>query len=732
MRKQVTCPNRFLLPALLSGLTLFCGDPDTRPPIGDDDADTREEVSDLVDQLAEIQDDPDPTDPVVDTDAEPSGDQGAIDADDDGDQADRELDLPSIPEAIELSIEDAEYAGDVPRLTDGRGQPYRLMSSDGSAVWEVVVTRPSLALLEVQASLFRQEGAHLAVTVGSSTTNAQLLDGHGIPHWLSLVAPEDQERQRGAGIDYDPRPLRLDLQEGTNRIELRPDHPAGHLQLYGCRLAPVADAALRPLEEGVVAELTPEGTVAVVNPCSEPDCDDAEVIRDLLAAHPERVVIQLVEGSYLFSSPLTINRSNVLVVGARADATRITWDPLEAYGSGARAIRFVGEGPTVPHVLLVEPVEAETRHLVLPAGTPLEVGAVVHLTSDDYGEIPPLCVGGRDEERQIRHVNWMATVVEIQDTERGRVLWLDRHVGYDLPLQANPRVAPIRPVEGVGVANLSLLAACPQADLLAPYTTLAADCDNPFVLDHSAIGFQWAVNGLVSEVWVTRFGRYAVEVITSLDTRVFWGGMTRPADYGDGGKGYGVHAIRSGRTLIQQYQVAQARHAVVIDFGSTETQVIDSDLDTTSLAAVDVHGEASYDTLILGNRITDSVQGVIVGGGGREVHCNDGPRHHVVSNLIEGSTVAGVWLTDYSTQVSLRHNTIERSYVSVYIDAGSSELWIYRNHLLEADGSHLWIRDASRGTGPIRLTQNLMDGEPPGYWIEAGIELLEEESWFLP
>jgi hypothetical protein len=120
---------------------------------------------------------------------------------------------------------------------------------------------------------------------------------------------------------------------------------------------------------------------------------------------------------------------------------------------------------------------------------------------------------------------------------------------------------------------------------------------------------------------------------------------------------------------------------------------------------------------------------VIIGGGGREAHCNDGPRHHVVANTMADNILHGLAITDYSSDVFARFNTIEGAAVGAVIDAGSSRVELHRNAFRRCSGGPILIAGAAYGTGPVSLLENAFD-EQPGYDSEAGIDVQIEGSVF--
>ena len=157
--------------------------------------------------------------------------------------------------------------------------------------------------------------------------------------------------------------------------------------------------------------------------------------------------------------------------------------------------------------------------------------------------------------------------------------------------------------------------------------------------------------------------------------------MTKPSAYGSGGQGYGVHLIGASRSLILNLEVEQARHGVVVDFGSSDSQIIGGHFTQMNQALLDIHGEASRDTLIRGASMSNSNIGVIIGGGGRTVHCNDGPRHHVPIKRDQRLWNGGFCL-DYTAQSYIRSNTLSNN--SSHIVAaffGAHEVTVERNDM---------------------------------------------------
>jgi hypothetical protein len=357
----------------------------------------------------------------------------------------------------------------------------------------------------------------------------------------------------------------------------------------------------------------------------------------------------------------------------------------------------------------------------------------VWVTADDFGEVPPVCVGGRDVERYSRHIGRLVRVLAIERDAGGdgggggggAVVVVDRPLNLDVPVEANPRLVPARATRGGGVFDLHLEGNCPQAADVVTFTD--APCTNPAVIGHDGLFFEWADGAVAERVSATAIGKFSVVVQRSVDVRLYGCSMHHPAAYGDGGEGYGVHLIFTGRTLVRDERVEVARHGVVIDFGSTDAQVIDGWFRTMNQALIDVHGEASYDTLIRGNDLAGATLGVIVGGGGRTVHCNDGPRHHVEHNTIAEAGLAAVTISDYTREVYVRGNRLESSATGVTAAFGARDIVVEHNRFgavtlgltpvltINADSGGLLARRNlfERHCSPAAAASGLLGAEAP-------------------
>ena len=425
---------------------------------------------------------------------------------------------------------------------------------------------------------------------------------------------------------------------------------------------------------------TPTDLVLDFSSCAEePNCDDGARLTEMIAQAPEgSITIRLRSSAYRATTPVRITRAHIRITGENDEGEQRPtwlWDPVA--NSGQRwPFEVRGGGPNAQAALtVVGSIRSGTRRILLDGALP-DGTRWMRLTADDFGVVPPICVDGRDIERTNRHQRQLFAVLAAEVVEGQTHVTLDRAINLDIPSMARPRLTPTELVEGFTLTHVRLNANCPQA---LEQRFREANCENPEVLDDGGVLLNYTHGAVLEAVDGQGFGKFTIEVLDSLLTEVRNCSMSYPAAYGSGGQGYGVHLIGASRSVIVDQEVEYARHGVVVDFGSSDSQVLNGRFSDMNQALLDVHGEASRDTLIRGNQLSRATIGVIVGGGGRTVHCNDGPRHHIIDNAISEVSITAVSVTDYTEQTAVRSNVFDDNSGHVLVSFGASDVLIERN-----------------------------------------------------
>ncbi len=560
----------------------------------------------------------------------------------------------------------------------------RRLAPDDPLTFDFDLDRP--AALQLDVVLWRVEEGRLTVTWQGETADAQVL-GDGAGGLRTVTVPL---RSRGSADPRPPGALRLKPGAGPLRVAV----DEGGLVVRGARLV-----GLDAVEPPAPAPAAAEGEVVAAAPCAEAACDDAAALAALIeGAPPGPLVLRLTAGTYRLQSPLVVRREDVAIVGEGEVVLR--WAPtVEAQA----ALTFLGGGPEGP----AQPVGATAagQRVFVVDAPPDWAPAFVRIEADDFGPVPAPCLNGRDVERANRHLGQWARVEGLRATGAGLEVTVDRGMHLDLPADANPRLQGGALLAGARIEGVALEADCPAAADDRRFRR--ADCATPAVGEDDGVALRSTVGARVVDVHLRWFGRFAVRVDSALETFVDGGGMDHPADFGEGGRGYGVHTIRATRTRVRGFDVEHARHGVVIDFGSAETQVVGCDLRDMNQALVDVHGEASRDTLVWGNTLADAPTGVLVGGGGVDVHCNDGPRHHVLYNDIRDTPLASIGLLKEAREVDVIGNTLGAALNHVNVALGSGDVRVHRNRLEGARSASVLVISGEVPAGPVAVTDNL-------------------------
>jgi len=236
---------------------------------------------------------------------------------------------------------------------------------------------------------------------------------------------------------------------------------------------------------------------------------------------------------------------------------------------------------------------------------------------------------------------------------------------------------------------------------------------------------------VVEDVQLRGFGAFSVSVRDAFETRVIGLRMDHPSNYGEGGRGYGLHAITASRTLVRGAEIHTARHALVVDFGSSDTQLIESRLSDTTLAPIDVHGEASRDTLVRGNDVRGGQTGVLVGGGGLEVHCNDGPRHHIELNTVRGAG-SSFGVANATRGVTFRGNDVADALTHLTVAFEAGDVVAVGNRFGPSSGVPVLV---TAGSGPVQIERNVFEAacsEAAAVVNAGGLGVVARENAYCP
>lgn len=499
----------------------------------------------------------------------------------------------------------------------------------------------------------------------------------------ALNASEESPDEHEYGIDHPPPLLEIQVDTPIESIEVISEKGAlllGDLFIHG------VDAPL-PVTEVNEEDTIPQQSIVEFESCRSEnhvgmdiECDDGARLNEVIANTDAPLKIMLISHSYHAQTPVYILKSQVSIKGLMIDGQKPIWhwSPLVNSGQSWPFI-FRGSGPNTMSLSLLDPIEDGQRTVRL-AGVLDDQVQWVRLTALDFGEVPPVCIEGRDIEKEQRHQRQLFKILDRLVSNNETIVTLDRPIHVDLPLEAEPKLTAVELLTNLRIENLHLLADCPNA---INDSFNQANCTTPEVIDDGAILSLYTEGLILKSISAQAFGKFTIEIRDALMNSVIDCQMDHPSAYGSGGQGYGVHLIGASRTLVIDEHVSHARHGVVVDFGSSDSQILNGQFTDMNQALLDIHGEASRDTLIRGNQLEDSAIGIIIGGGGRLVHCNDGPRHHVIQNQFNQCGIA-VLISDYTKKVYIRSNSFDLSSSHVGSAYGAHDILVERNDFQRA------------------------------------------------
>ena len=607
---------------------------------------------------------------------------------------------------IHLTLAQSTISGSHSLLDNGI-----LLDSGASIRWSVdggQIPINSQLSFSLKSRVWRVEDGQVQISSNLGQGLCQIW-GNGFHQLASVRQRYDDWTGANYGRNALPPLLSWPVTEALDYIEISSINGGiiiGDLYLHDARENPLSIPSEPSEPPSAIQELEYTSCLPAV------DCDDGAGLNALIAqvsgqASETFIKINLPSEQYLAQSSVVIDRSRLSLKGSHANTAAIwKWSPRPNSGQSWPFI-FRGLGRVGTELQVVDGIEYGQRHIQINQVLDeqfSEQSTWLQLSAEDFGEVPPICINGRDIERRNRHQRQLFKVVDINTLDGHSVITLDRPVFVSIPAEAIPVLTPVSLLTDNQISHIDI-----QADCLASQTGRfeEANCQNREVIDDGAVLSQFTDGLKMSKLSATGFGKFTYEIRDSLRNVVEDCQMHYPSAYGSGGQGYGVHLIGASRTVISNLEVNHARHGVVIDFGSSDSQILNGSFSNMNQALLDVHGEASRDTLIRGNHLQQSSIGIIIGGGGRTVHCNDGPRHHVQLNHISDCGIA-VLVSDETEKSYIKSNDLINNGTHIGSAYGAYSIEVERNRLESAT-----IKPISVGfetTRDMLVKRNLFQG----------------------
>jgi hypothetical protein len=123
--------------------------------------------------------------------------------------------------------------------------------------------------------------------------------------------------------------------------------------------------------------------------------------------------------------------------------------------------------------------------------------------------------------------------------------------------------------------------------------------------------------------------------------------------------------------------------------------------------------------------------GILIGGGGLEVHCNDGPRHHVELNTVRGAG-ASFGVANATRNVTFRGNDVADALTHLTVALESGEVLAVGNRFGPSSGTPVLV---TSGSGPVMIEHNVFEAacsEATAVVNAGGVGVVARENAYCP
>lgn len=309
-----------------------------------------------------------------------------------------------------------------------------------------------------------------------------------------------------------------------------------------------------------------------------------ETLQALIDGAPEGAVIQLAAGNYRFDDSLSIERSDIALIGAGSGATRITFtdqalanDKDTGILVESTATRFAGQ--------LQRDVAEGSDTLTLASGHGLAAGDTVRIWQDNdpaYFE----AIGDTSWQKSDAPLRTsMANVLAVD----GDTVTLDRGVHFDFA-GGEAKIEQFDALENVTLAGFSV-----AYELGEPDPGLFSNTLSSFT-DYQAIKLNGTVASELSDIQVINGPGTAFEFALALDLKADSLGAHGSFNKGSGGIGYAYELRESYDGVLTNLEDSGMRHSVL--FASWRSSV-GNDIEVSATDRdINFHGGQDHDNSV--------------------------------------------------------------------------------------------------------------------------------------
>lgn len=491
------------------------------------------------------------------------------------------------------------------------------------------------------------------------------------------------------------KPLWIWLPQGTHRIVVTWGSPQLALetwQLESVRELPSPPAPQIDPQQWEIPQIPIRANVRDLGAKGDGIADDSQAFQaaiDQVANSGQAGAVFIPAGHYRLRKSIYIRNHGLVMRGEGVRSQiAVELDPKDTTQNSG--IIATGQG-CEQWLHLSRDATAGSRSLYLDQAHNLQAGDEIELKADDGDEPAP----GYSGQKYIRFQIDLLQIRKIQ----GHEIQVHRPLYLDFPTSRKARICRYRPLTDLGFENFAL----------------KSNNDAPI----NGISVHRAVYPFARELHLSNVSRTGLTFHRVREGRITHSNYRDARHFGDGGHGYGFALISSFDNFVGYNQTVNNRHGIIVSYGAAGNQILANELTRSTLAAIDIHGEYDHHNLVQANWIRNSFEAVIVGGGGFEVHANDGPGNHVIANLIGPEMFFGIRVADLTTDTLLRDNRIFGTKITaIWITTQSHRTSIERNHIsgnsvigIQADADELQILHNILELDPIDTSYAILISE---------------------
>lgn len=318
-----------------------------------------------------------------------------------------------------------------------------------------------------------------------------------------------------------------------------------------------------------------------------------EVETDITADELETVIreadpgttLKLAAGDFEFDDAITIDRSDVSLVGAGSGGTRLTFTYTALSRNDDHAIHLDGREDTDLGELAADAGEG-ARRLTLDSTQELAVGDTIRVWQDNDDAF--LDAIGDSSWRKVEHAELRTSMAKVTGVE-GKEITLDRGVRFDFQAD-KAEVEKVETVDNVGLKGFSVDFELGEADA-GEFSNTKDDLS-----DYRAVHLEGTVNSDLEDIRVNDGPSSAFRFSQAMDLQAEDLQAHGAFNKGSGGNGYGFELHESYDGQLTGLEDSGMRHGLV--FASWRSSV-GNDVEVASTTRdVNFHGGRDHDNSV--------------------------------------------------------------------------------------------------------------------------------------